>query len=446
MNPDWTIRSRRVVLPQGIEPATISVRDGVILGTGAYDQLADEDVGDLVIMPGLVDTHVHINEPGRTEWEGFLSATKAAAAGGITTLIEMPLNSIPATTSVKALQEKAAAAQGQCWVNVGFWGGVVPANFEELQPLFDAGCFGFKCFLTPSGVDEFQFLSVQELQRAMSALSKMGARLLVHAERPEFITGSYNQRSYLAYMNSRPKQAEDAAIEQLLEFSRESRCAVHIVHLSSANSIECLRLARERQVPVTVETCPHYLALVAEEIPDGATEFKCAPPIREAANRDALWKALESGIIDMIASDHSPSPPELKQRTTGNFQDAWGGIASLQLSLPVVWTEAARRGFNEQDIVRWMSAGPAKLAGLSKQKGKIAAGCDADLVVWDPAEEFSVDPSLLHHRHKLTPYAGRQMRGVVKQTYVRGLPVLGASAPGGAVLRRKCSTGSAKVA
>jgi allantoinase len=274
----------------------------------------------------------------------------------------------------------------------------------------------------------------------------MGARLLVHAERPEFITGNSNQRSYLAYMNSRPKQAEDAAIEQLLECSRESRCAVHVVHLSSANSIECLRLAREQQVPVTVETCPHYLALVAEEIPDGATEFKCAPPIREAANRDALWKALESGIIDMIASDHSPSPPELKQRTTGNFQDAWGGIASLQLSLPVVWTEAARRGFNEHDIVRWMSAGPAKLAGLSKQKGKIAAGCDADLVVWDPAEAFSVDPFLLHHRHKLTPYAGRQMRGVVKQTYVRGLPVLGASAPCGAVLRRKCSTGSVKVA
>lgn len=446
MKPERTIRSRRVVLPQGIAPATISVRDGVILEAGPYDRPADDDMGDLVIMPGLVDTHVHINEPGRTEWEGFLSATKAAAAGGITTLIEMPLNSIPATTSVKAFQEKTAAAQGKCWVNVGFWGGVVPSNFEDLQPLFDAGCFGFKGFLTPSGVDEFEFLNVQDLRRAMAALSKMGARLLVHAELPEFITSISDRQNYLAYMNSRPKQAEDAAIEELLEYSRESGCAVHIVHLSSADSVDRLRRAREERVPVTVETCPHYLALTAEEIPEGATEFKCAPPIREAANQAALWDALRSGVIDMIASDHSPSPPEMKQKTSGDFEDAWGGVASLQLSLPVVWTEAAKRGFDERNIVRWMSAEPAKLAGLSDRKGKIAVGYDADLVVWDPAEEFSVNPQLLHHRHKLTPYSGRRLRGVVKQTYVRGLPVLDTSIPCGDILRRECTTKSTKVA
>jgi allantoinase len=280
----------------------------------------------------------------------------------------------------------------------------------------------------------------------MVALSKMGARLLVHAELPEFITSISDRRNYLAYMNSRPKQAEDAAIEELLVFSRESGCAVHIVHLSSADSVERLRRAREERIPVTVETCPHYLALTAEEIPDGATEFKCAPPIREAANQAALWDALRSGVIDMIASDHSPSPPDMKQRTSGDFEDAWGGIASLQLSLSVVWTEAARRGFDERDIVRWMSVEPAKLAGLSDQKGKIAAGYDADLVVWDPAEGFSVNPQLLHHRHKLTPYSGHRLRGVVKQTYVRGLPVLGMSVPCGAILRRKCTTKSTKVA
>src|SRR6476646_9807831 len=438
MSNEWTIRSRRVVLPDGIVAASVRVRDGVIERTGPFNVQADEDVGELVIMPGLVDTHVHINEPGRTEWEGFSSATRAAAAGGITTIIEMPLNSIPATTSVEAFRQKIDAAQDRCWVDVGFWGGVVPDNSAELGPLFDAGCFGFKCFLTPSGVDEFQHLEKPELRQRMYELSRMGARLLVHAELPEFIrSSSLNPRAYSDYLDSRPKIAEDAAIDLLLRLSRETGCAVHIVHLSSANSLEKLRSAREQNVPVTVETCPHYLALRAEEIPDGATEVKCAPPIRETANCDALWDGLRDGIIDMIASDHSPSPPEMKCKSTGDFFSAWGGIASLQLALPVLWMEASARGFVIEDVARWMAAAPAKMAGLAGKKGSIAPGYDADLVVWDPAEEFTVVPTALHHRNKLTPYSGRRLRGVVKKTYLRGRPVQASTTPAGVVLKRQ---------
>jgi allantoinase len=437
MNDEWTIRSRRVVLPEGIAPASIRMRDGIIQGIGPFEAPVEEDVGELVIMPGLVDTHVHMNEPGRTEWEGFLSATRAAAAGGITTLIDMPLNSIPATTSVDAFHQKADAARDQCWVDVGFWGGVVPDNSAELRPLLVAGCFGFKCFLTPSGVDEFQYLKRPELYQAMHELSRLGARLLVHAELPEFIrSSSVDTRAYSDYLNSRPKNAEDAAIDLLLCFSRETGCAVHIVHLSSADSLESLRAAREHHLPVTVETCPHYLALRAEEIPEGATEFKCAPPIREAANCDALWDGLRDSVIDMIVSDHSPSPPEMKCKCTGDFFAAWGGIASLQLALPVLWTEAAIRGFGVEDVARWMAAAPAQMAGLSGKKGSIAPGCDADLVVWDPAEEFTVNPSALHHKHKLTPYSGRRLQGVVKTTYLRGRPVMSSASPSGIVLKR----------
>jgi allantoinase len=274
----------------------------------------------------------------------------------------------------------------------------------------------------------------------------LGARLLVHAELPKFVNGLTDGRSYRAYMNSRPKMAEDSAIDLLLSLSRETGCAVHVVHLSSADSVDRLRSARQQGVSVTVETCPHYLALRAEEIPDGATEFKCAPPIREGANCEELWDALRHGVIDMIASDHSPCPPEMKQKTTGNFQAAWGGIASLQLALPVIWTEAAIRGFDEEDIARWMAVAPARMAGLSGQKGSIAPGHDADLVVWDPSEEFTVDPALLHHRHKLTPYAGRRLRGVVKETYLRGRPVLSASSPSGVVLKRAWDRQHVKIA
>jgi allantoinase len=437
MRNEWTIRSRRVVLPDGTRPASIMVRDGIVQEIGPFEASATEDAGDWVIMPGLVDTHVHINEPGRTEWEGFSTATRAAAAGGITTLIEMPLNSIPATTSLNAFQEKVATAQNQCSVDVGFWGGVVPGNVADLKPMLAAGCFGFKCFLTPSGVDEFPCVDERELRLAMRELAVADARLLVHAELPEFIaTSGTAGRNYPDYLNSRPKMAENSAIRLLLHLSGETGCAVHIVHLSSADAIEDLHAARARQLPVTVETCPHYLALCADEIPDGATEFKCAPPIREKSNREALWKALRAGVIDMIVTDHSPCPPEMKLKATGDFFAAWGGIASLQLSLPVVWTEAGARGFKEEHIARWMAAFPAKIAGLSGKKGEIAPGCDADFVVWDPVEEFTVDAASLHHRHKLTPYAGRRLCGVVKKTYLRGRLVSSDDQPFGQVLKR----------
>ena len=436
MHREWMIRSRRVVLPDGVRPASIKVRNGIIDGIGSFQCSPSEDAGDWVIMPGLVDTHVHINEPGRTEWEGFSTATRAAAAGGITTIIEMPLNSIPATTSVAAFQEKVSAAQDKCWIDVGFWGGVVPGNLGQLKPLLHAGCFGFKCFLTPSGVDEFPCIDEADLRLALIELGSLGALLLVHAELSEFISSPTSDgRSYSNYLNSRPKIAENSAIQLLLRLSAETGCAVHVVHLSSAEALEFLRAARSRRVPVTVETCPHYLAFRAEEIPDGATEFKCAPPIREANNCEALWEGLRDGDIDMIVTDHSPCPPQMKQKSTGDFFAAWGGIASLQLSLPAIWTEAKRRGFKEEDIARWMAATPARLAGLSNQKGKIAPGYDADFVVWDPAEEFTVKPENLCHRHKLTPYASRRLCGVVKETYLRGQPISSACQPAGRILR-----------
>jgi allantoinase len=320
---------------------------------------------------------------------------------------------------------------------VGFWGGVVPGNVCELQPLLHAGCFGFKCFLAPSGVEEFPCVDERDLRVAMAELSLSGARLLAHAELPEFIaSGVGDGRKYSNYLNSRPKTAEDSAIALLLHLAADTGCAVHIVHLSSAQSVERLRAARARQLPVTVETCPHYLTFHAEEIPDGATEFKCAPPIRDRGNCEGLWEALRSGVIDLIASDHSPCPPPMKQRATGDFFAAWGGIASLQLSLPAVWTEAKARGFGEEDVARWMAVMPARLAGLSGRKGEIAPGCDADLVVWDPEEEFTVDVGRLCHRHKVTPYGGRRLCGVVKRTYLRGRPVSPDDQPFGKVLRR----------
>jgi allantoinase len=425
-----------MVLPGGIQPASIKVRNGVIQEIGPFECSPDEDAGEWVVMPGLVDTHVHMNEPGRTEWEGFATATRAAAAGGITTIIEMPLNSIPATTSSAAFSEKVAAARHKCWIDVGFWGGIVPGNLCELQPLLHAGCFGFKCFLSPSGVDEFPCVDERELRVAMAELASSGAPLLVHAELPEFIiSATADGRKYSNYLNSRPKVAENSAIALLLRHAADTGCAIHVVHLSSAESVESLRAARA-QLPVTVETCPHYLVFRAEEIPDGATEFKCAPPIREGDNCEALWDGLRTGVIDMIASDHSPCPPQMKQQATGDFFAAWGGIASLQLSLSVVWTEARTRGFSEENVAQWMAAMPASLAGLSGRKGAIAPGCDADLVVWDPAEEFTVDAGSLCHRHKVTPYAGRKLRGVVKKTYLRGRPVSFGDQPFGQVLKR----------
>ena len=429
--------SRRVVLPDGMRPASIQIRNGVIAGVGSYDRGCEEDYGELVIMPGLVDTHVHINEPGRADWEGFATATRAAAAGGVTTLIDMPLNSIPATVSVEALESKVAAAPDQCWVDVGFWGGVIPGNGREARSLWEAGCFGFKCFLAPSGVDEFPHITEAELRPAMAAIAACGGVLLAHAEDPgRLCSPAGDPRRYSSYLMSRPPRAEDSAIQLLLGLSGETGCRVHIVHLSSSGSLAHLAAARAGGIAVTAETCPHYLAFDAEEIGNGSTEFKCAPPIRESANRHALWRALLGGGIDCVVSDHSPCPPAMKRKNTGDFLSAWGGIASLELGLSTVWTEACQRSASIEDVVRWMSAGPAKLAGLENRKGAIARGHDADLVIWEPEAGFTVEPARLRQRHKLTPYAGRRLLGVVYKTLLRGEEVDPEGPATGRVLRR----------
>jgi allantoinase len=423
------LRSRRTVTPRGIEEAVIVVRDGRIaevLGAGDAAGRGAEDLGDLVLMPGLVDTHVHVNEPGRTEWEGFETATRAAAAGGVTTIVDMPLNSVPATTSVAALAAKRAAAAGKCSVNVAFWGGVVPGNAGELEALAKAGVRGFKCFLVPSGVDEFAHVGERDLAEAMPVIARCGLPLLVHAELPDPIEAAGRAIAardpglYATWLASRPSVAERDAIAMMLPLSAETRCRVHIVHLAAADAVPLLRGARERGLPITVETCPHYLTFAAEEIANGATVLKCAPPIRGRENRDKLWAALREGVIDLIATDHSPCPPGLKYLGAGNFLFAWGGIASLELSLAATWTGARARGFTIADLARWMCERPARLAGLEGAKGAIAPGLDADLVAWDPDEVWTVDAAALHQRHKLTPYAGRKLTGRVRRTYVRG--------------------------
>ncbi len=447
---DLIVRGHRVITPEGERAASIQIRGGVITSISEFDSVTGGtpvyDAGELVVMPGLVDTHVHINEPGRTDWEGFSSATRAAAAGGVTTLIEMPLNSIPSVTSAAAFREKLAAAAGKLSVDAGFWGGVVPGNTTELCALWDAGVFGFKCFLVPSGVEEFAHVTEENLREALPKLASLGAPLLAHAEVPGPIEAAEQKlaksafRKHSTWLASRPREAEDQAISLLVRLCREYQVAIHIVHLSSSDSAAQLRHAKKEGLAVTVETCPHYLTFAAEDVPDGATEFKCAPPIRERENRERLWAALGDGTIDLIVSDHSPSPPQMKLPETGDFLRSWGGIASLQLSLPAVWTEARKRGYSVNRLAKWLCAAPARLAGLNKRKGSIAVGYDADLVIWNPEAKFVVDPRALHHRHKIAPYAGRELAGVVETTFLRGRTIFDrgefAPSPIGKVLRR----------
>jgi allantoinase len=428
MSDDLIIRARRVVFEDRVAPASIHISHGQISSVRAFDEVGNTgaliDVDDeAVVMPGLVDTHVHINSPGRTEWEGFETATKAAAAGGVTTLIDMPLNSIPPTTTKLGLEAKLAAAQNNCYVDVGFWGGVVPSNTEELAQLKRAGVLGFKCFLVPSGVDEFPHVTDNDLGEAMPELTRLGALLIVHAELPEPIESAAVQGAvdkYSTFLSSRPKKAENDAIDLMVRLSREFGTRVHIVHLSSADAIPMIREAQASGVKITAETCPHYLHFAAEAIPAGATEFKCCPPIREAQNREELWSGLVDGTIGFVVSDHSPCPASMKRRDTGNFLEAWGGIASLQLRLPVIWTEAQKRGHGFGDLVKWLCSGPAEQVGLHKKKGRIAEGLDADLMVWNPDAKFAVQASNLFHRHQITPYVGETLRGVVQKTFLRG--------------------------
>lgn len=445
MTPELIIRARRVLTPHGMRAAEVQVRDGRIAdvidwtdvlplptergqdSTPAQPEV--REVGeqqtslvvlgdDEVLLPGLVDTHVHVNEPGRTDWEGFATATAAAAAGGVTTIVDMPLNSIPPTVDVAALIAKREAAAGQVAVDVGFWGGAVPGNHGEQRALHEAGVFGFKCFTVDSGVPEFPPLDDAGLAEAMRQVAELGSLLIVHAEDADCV-GAASGRRYADFLRSRPDAAEVAAVTRVIELAKETGARVHVLHLSSAEVVPVLAAAQADGVAITAETCPHYLTLAAEDVEPGQTQFKCCPPIRGEANRERLWDALASGVIGCVVSDHSPCPPELKRLDTGDFSASWGGISSVQLGLPVVWTAAAARGFSLADVVGWMAGSPARLVGLGG-KGAIEAGRDADLVAFAPDERFEVSADRLLTRHRLTPYLGRELRGVVRKTWLRG--------------------------
>ncbi len=452
--------------PSGPRPAEVHVAGGIIVAVTElrprYAQagpthLSDAvtlEAGDLIVLPGLVDTHVHINEPGRTDWEGFATATRAAAAGGVTTLVDMPLNSVPPTTTLEGLCAKVRALEQNARVDVALCGGLVPSNANtkgSLRALFDEGVLAFKCFLAESGVAEFSHVHESELRAGMASIAELGAPLFVHAELPEPLSDGeraslgLDPRRYETFLRSRPRTAENAAVELVFRLAQETGCRAHIVHLSSSDALTTVRRAREARVPLTVETCPHYLTFAAEEIPDGSTSFKCAPPIREGANRELLWSALREGLIDQVVTDHSPSSAVMKCSGSGDFMKAWGGISSLQIGLSAVWTGARARGATPHDMAVWMSEAPARLAGLTGRKGAIAVGCDADLVFWDPDAEHVIDAATLEHRHKITPYQGRALRGRVVRTLLRGETIYERgqgflSTPSGRWLRRSLST------
>ena len=424
---DLVVRAASALIDGTIRHIDIGITDGVITAV-SNDRIEGDHVvtlaDDEVLIPGLVDSHVHVNEPGRTEWEGFASATRAAAAGGVTTIIDMPLNSIPATTTVEALEIKRAVAAEKALVDVGFWAGAVPENLGTLAALNDAGAFGFKAFLAPSGVDEFGHLDADQLERALEEIAEFNGLLIVHAEDPSVLDASANDggTNYAHFVESRPDEAETTAIDRVIAGVRRTGARAHILHLSSAAALPALRAARAEGLPITVETCPHYLSFSAEDIPDGATQFKCCPPIRDDVNRDLLWQALLDGDIDIIVTDHSPSTAELKFAHGGDFGLAWGGIAGLQLGLSAIWTEALRRGIPLSRVIEWMSSGPAHFAGLPT-KGRIEVGADADLVAFAPAAIFTVDAADLLHKNPVSAFDGRELTGVVRRTWLRGTEV-----------------------
>lgn len=429
---ETVIRSRRVVLPEGISAASVHIANCKIASIGDWEDVGDgelNDAGDSVVMPGLVDAHVHVNEPGRTEWEGYATATRAAAAGGVTTIVDMPLNSIPPTTTLAGFEEKLAAAKDKCSVDVAFWGGVVPGNTSELAPLATRGVRGFKCFLIHSGVDEFPHVTESDLRIAMPEIARLDSVLLVHAEVAGPIDSAARSlldsdpRAYDTFLRSRPREAENEAIEMMIRLCRETLCRVHIVHLSSSDAVPMLRAAKSEGLPITAETCPHYLTFTAEDIADGATHYKCCPPVRERENREKLWAAIADGTIDMVVSDHSPCTPALKLLERGDFMNAWGGISALQFGLPVMWTNLKSRGYDLTDLTRLMSEQTTKLAGLADRKGKLVVGHDADIVIWNPDERFTVITELIQHRHKLTPYSGMELMGKIDAAFVGGRKV-----------------------
>ena len=419
------LHSIRVLLPDGIQEAVILIDKGIIIDVvnqlPATDNIELIELGSKLLMPGVIDPHVHINEPGRTEWEGFDTATKAALAGGITTLVDMPLNSSPVTTSAIAFDEKIAAIKNKLHTNVGLWGGIIPSNDKEIEPLIQKGVLGFKAFLTHSGIDDFPNATEDDLRKAMPIIAKYNLPLLVHCELTDDEQRAKGiPQSYQNYLQSRPKIWEDDAIAMMIRLCKEFNCRTHIVHLSSADSLEQIAAAKQKGLPLTVETGQHYLYFSAEEIKDGQTQFKCAPPIREKENNDKLWQALKDGLIDFVATDHSPATPDLKELLTGNFMKAWGGIASLQFALPVLWTAAKKRNATFNDMAKWLCENPAKLIGKENSKGKIAKGFDADLIVLDDEKTFVVTTEIILHKHKTTPYLNEQLFAVVEQTYLAG--------------------------
>lgn len=419
------IKGNRILLPQGFVSAAVYIADGKIVAVTSHSDIPQHavvtDIGDNVLMPGVIDPHVHINEPGRVEWEGFDTATKAAIAGGVTTLVDMPLNSSPVTTTVEAFEKKLLATEGKLHTNVGFWGGLVPGNADQVQGLIDKGVLGFKAFLAHSGIDEFPNVTAVDLDQSMPIIAKSGEPLLVHCEITDDINRSTDDVcSYINYLGTRPKHWEDKAIALMIQKAEQHQCKTHIVHLSSADSIRQLQQAKSKGLPVTVETAQHYLYFNAEEIINGRTDLKCAPPIRDKANNDQLWEALQNGLIDFVATDHSPATADLKEINSGNFMKAWGGIASIQLALPALWTAARKRDIGFEHIAKWLCENPAKLAGLANQKGKIAVGYDADLIVIDIDASFTVNEDDILHKNKVTPYKNEMMWGVVKQTYLGG--------------------------
>jgi allantoinase len=444
VSADVVFRSRKVALPGGVAAASVTVRNGKVESVAEYgaraDAVTEVDLGELALLPGLVDSHVHVNEPGRTEWEGFATATAAALAGGITTICDMPLNCVPVTTSVDALREKARAARGQCSVDVAFWGGAVPGNADQLGPLLDAGVVGVKCFLIDSGLPEFPPLDALGLREAMRALTSHDgagpdAPLIVHAEDPGEVSVPVGP-GFGDFVASRPPVAERRAIETVIRAAAGTGARAHIVHLAAGECAPLIGAAQASGIRLSAETCPHYLYFAAEEVPAGHTEFKCCPPVRYAPNREALWRALEDGVISGVVSDHSPCTLEMKRLAEGDFRTAWGGIASLQVALPAVWTVARKRGHSLSDIAQWMSAFPASLAGLEGRKGVIAPGADADLVAFDPEATFAVRATELLHKNPITPYDGRTLTGVVRRAWLRGTEVTPGGPAHGRLLRR----------
>ena len=427
ITPNFAIISQRVLTPKGERPAAILIQEEKIMDVVSISEISSdcpvEDMKNDVVMPGLVDTHVHINEPGRTDWEGFETATKAAAAGGITTLVDMPLNCIPVTTTVDALNQKIAATKNQLWVDCGFYGGLIPDNLQDIESLADAGVLGFKAFLSHSGIDEFPNINEKHLREALPIFANKGIPILVHAELENGAIQSEDHSTYKSFQDSRPKSWENNAVKLLIQLSKEFDARIHIVHLSSADILAEIAQTRNDGYPISVETCPHYLHFSSEHISDGDTRFKCAPPIWESDNKEKLWSGLENGLINFITSDHSPCTAELKNLEVGDFEKAWGGISSIQFTLPVIWTECKTRGYSMDQLINWMSKQPAKFIGKDQQKGQISPGFDADLVCWNPDKKYIIQKEAIHHKNKLTPYEGESLYGVVNATFLRGQKV-----------------------